>query len=115
VSEGVKSQSSSFINRLKLFEIEKIDVDGKTFQAMKSTLPENAPPLLLIKGIKGYVMCGYLNIEAAEKIGSAAAIVSGVKTFDDVLNAQIKMATTKAKKMGLEPGKIVKDVIAALG
>ena len=98
-----------------MFEIEKIDLGGKTFQAMKSTLPENAPPLLLIKGAKGYVMCGYLNIEAAEKFGSAAVIVSGVKTFDDVLNAQIKMATTKAKKMGLELGKIVKDVIAALG
>ena len=98
-----------------MFEIEKIEVGGKTFHGMKSTLPENAPPLLLIKGAKGYVMCGYLNIEAAEKFGSAAAIVSGVKTFDDVLNAPIKAATTKAKALGLEPGKIVKDVIAALG
>jgi len=98
-----------------LFEIEKIDIGGKTFHAMKSTLPESAPPLLLIKGSKGYVMCGYLNIEAAEKFGSAAAIVSGVKTFDDVLNAPIKAATTKAKQFGLEPGKVVKDVIAAIG
>jgi uncharacterized protein YunC (DUF1805 family) len=98
-----------------LFEIEKIEVGGKTFHAMKSTLPENAPPLLLIKGAKGYVMCGYLNIEAAEKFGSAAAIVSGVKTFEDVLNAPIKASTTKAKQLGLEPGKVVKDVIAALG
>ena len=98
-----------------MFEIEKIDIGGKTFHAMKSTLPESAPPLLLIKGSKGYVMCGYLNIEAAEKFGSAAAIVSGVKTFDDVLNAPIKAATTKAKQFGLEPGKVVKDVIAAIG
>ncbi len=111
----VKFQFPNFIYRFKLFEIEKIEIGGKTFHAMKSTLPENAPPLLLIKGTKGYVMCGYLNIEAAEKFGSAAAIVSGVKTFDDVLNASIKMATTKAKKLGLEPGKIVKDVISALG
>jgi uncharacterized protein YunC (DUF1805 family) len=98
-----------------MFEIEKIEIGGKTFHAMKSTLPENAPPLLLIKGTKGYVMCGYLNIEVAEKFGSAAAIVSGVKTFDDVLNAPIKVATTKAKQLGLEPGKIVRDVIATLG
>ena len=98
-----------------MFEIEKIEIRNKTFHAMKSTLPENAPPLLLIKGAKGYVMCGYLNIEAAEKFGSAAAIVSGVKTFDDVLNAPVKAVTTKAKQLGLEPGKIVKDVIAALG
>jgi uncharacterized protein YunC (DUF1805 family) len=98
-----------------MFQIEKIELHGKTFHAMKSTLPENAPPLLLIKGEKGYVMCGYLNLEAAEKFGSAAAIVSGVKTFEDVLNAPIKASTTKAKQLGLEPGKVVKDVIAALG
>jgi uncharacterized protein YunC (DUF1805 family) len=113
--EGVKSYFLSFIYRLKLFEIEKIEIGGKTFQGMKSTLPENAPPLLLIKGAKGYIMCGYLNIDAAEKFGSAAAIVSGVKTFEDVLNASIKMATSKAKKLGLEPGKLVKDVIAVIG
>jgi len=98
-----------------LFEIEKIEVGGKTFQAMKSTLPDGAPPLILIKGAKGYVMCGYLNIETAEKFGSAAAIVSGVKTFDDVLNAPIKAATTKAKQLGFEPGKTVKDVLANFG
>jgi uncharacterized protein YunC (DUF1805 family) len=113
--EGVKSSDPSLIYRLDMFEIEKIEIGGRSFQAMKSTLPENAPPLLLIKGAKGYVMCGYLNIEAAEKFGSAAAIVSGVKTFDDVLNATIKVVTTKAKQLGLEPGMVVKDVIAALG
>ena len=96
-----------------MFEIEKIDIGGKSLHGMKSTLPD-APPLLLIKGAKGYVMCGYLNIEVAEKLGSAAAMVSGVKTFDDVLNAQIKAATTKAKALGVEPGKVVKDVIAVL-
>jgi uncharacterized protein YunC (DUF1805 family) len=111
----VKSSTINLIYRLNLFEIEKIEISGKSFQAMKSTIPEGAPPLILIKGAKGYVMCGYLNIEAAEKFGSAAAIVSGVKNFDDVLNAPIKAATTKAKQLGLEPGKIVKDVIAALG
>ena len=100
--------------RLGLFEIEKIEIGGKTFHAMKSTLPD-APPLLLIKGTKGYVMCGYLNIAVAEKVGSAAAVVSGVKTFDDVLNAQIKDVTSKALQMGLEPGKVVKDVIVNLG
>jgi uncharacterized protein YunC (DUF1805 family) len=97
-----------------LFEIEKIEIEGKTFHAMKSTLPD-APPLLLIKGAKGYIMCGYLNIEAAEKFGSAAAIVTGVKTFEDVLNATIKASTTKAKELGLEPGKVVKEVLSKLG
>lgn len=97
-----------------MFEIDKFLIDGKAFQGVKSTLPE-LPPLLLIKGDKGFVMCGYLNIEVAEKLGAAAAIVSGVKTFEDVLNAEIKAATSKAKKLGVEPGKVVKDVISKLG
>ena len=97
-----------------MFEIDRLVIDGKTFQAMKSTLPE-LPPLLLIKGENGFIMCGYLNIEVAEKLGAAAAAVSGVNTFTDVLNAEIKAATTKAKNLGVEPGKLVKDVISSLG
>jgi uncharacterized protein YunC (DUF1805 family) len=60
-------------------------------------------------------MCGYLNGEVAERVGLAAAIVSGVNSFEDVLNAQIKTATSKAKELGVGPGMIVKDVISKLG
>ncbi|MBS7620653.1 YunC family protein [Candidatus Bathyarchaeota archaeon] len=49
-------------------------------------------------------MCGFLNIEAAERLDVAAAMVSGVKTFEDVLNAEVKAATTKAKRAGVQPG-----------
>jgi uncharacterized protein YunC (DUF1805 family) len=97
-----------------MFEIDKFVIDGKSFQGVKSTIP-GGPPLLLIKGEKGFVMCGYLNAEVAERVGLAAAIVSGVKSFEDVLNAEVKVSTSKAKELGVEPGKIVKDVIAKLG
>jgi len=97
-----------------MFEIDKFEFDGKSFQGVKSTMP-GGPPLLLIKGEKGLVMCGYLNADAAEKIGLAAAIVSGVNTFDDVLNAQVKVATSKAKELGVEPGMVIKEVISKLG
>ncbi len=97
-----------------MFEIDKFTIDGKTFQGMKSTLPD-LPPLLIIKGEKGFIMCGYLNIDVAEKLGAAAATVSGVNSFTDVLNAEIKASTSKAKKLGVEPGKVVKEVIMKLG
>jgi len=97
-----------------MFEIDKLVIDGKTFQGVKSTLPE-LPPLLLIKGEKGFIMCGYLNMEVAEKLGAAAATVSGVNSFADVLNAEIKASTSKANKLGVEPGKIVKEVLVKLG
>jgi uncharacterized protein YunC (DUF1805 family) len=97
-----------------MFEIDKFTIDGKTFQGVKSTLPD-LPPLLLIKGEKGFIMCGYLNLDVAKRLGAAAAIVSGVNTFTDFLNAEIKAATSKAKKLGVEPGKTVKTVISNLG
>jgi uncharacterized protein YunC (DUF1805 family) len=98
---------------IDMFQIDKIEVNGKSFQGLKVEL-EGLPPLLLIKGEKGFVMCGYLNIDAAERLGAAAAIVSGVKSFEDVLNAEIKAATNKGTSLGLLLGKVVKDVIGVL-
>jgi len=78
-------------------------VDGNACLGMRVELPDS-PPLLLVIAEKGFVMCGFLNIEAAERLGVAAAMVSGVKTFDDVLEAQIKALTSKAKSFGVEVG-----------
>ena len=96
-----------------MIKIDQIFVEGKPFQALKVGL-KKLPPLLLIEGAKGFVMCGYLNIDAAESLGATAAVVSGVKSFEDVLDAEIKTSTTKAKALGLEPGRVVRDVIGAL-
>lgn len=97
-----------------MFEIDKFLIEGKEFQGVLSALPD-LPPLILIKGDKGFVMCGYLNLEVAKKLNAAAAIVSGVNSFDDVLNAEIKAATKNAIELGVIPGRKVKDVIAYLG
>lgn len=53
---------------------------------------------------KGYVMCGYLNIATADKLGDIAAIVRGVKTVDDLLKAKIVEVSEAAKKIGIELG-----------
>ncbi|UCD45546.1 MAG: DUF1805 domain-containing protein [Candidatus Bathyarchaeota archaeon] len=96
-----------------MFKIEKVVVDGSRFLGLKSEF-EGLPPLLLVKGEKGFVMCGYLNIDAAEKVGATAAVVSGVSSFEDILNAEIRSATSKAKALGLEPGMVVREVIGVL-
>lgn len=96
-----------------MIKIDKLAVNGKVFQGLKIEL-KNLPPLILIEGEKGFVMCGYLNIDAAESLEATAAVVSGVKSFEDVLNAEIKTSTTKANALGLKPGRIIRDVIEAL-
>lgn len=86
-----------------MINITTLKVDGKDCLGIRADLPES-PPLLLITAEKGFVMCGFLNVESAEKLGVAAAVISGVKTFEDVLNGQVKAVTTKAKNLGVEVG-----------
>jgi uncharacterized protein YunC (DUF1805 family) len=86
-----------------MISIMSLKLDGKGCLGVRVELPDS-PPLLLIIAEKGFVMCGFLNVEAAEKLGVAAAMISGVKTFDDVLNAQVKAITSKAKSLGAEVG-----------
>ena len=86
-----------------MISVMTVKVDGKACMGLRVDLPDS-PPLLLITAEKGFVMCGFLNIEAAERLGVAAAMVSGVKTFEDVLAAEVKAATTKAKNLGVETG-----------
>jgi uncharacterized protein YunC (DUF1805 family) len=86
-----------------MINVTTIKIDGKSCTGIRTDLPDS-PPLLLVIGEKGFVMCGFLNMESAEKLGVAAAVVSGVKTFEDVLNGQVKAVTSKAKTLGVEVG-----------
>jgi uncharacterized protein YunC (DUF1805 family) len=95
------------LSSLKVFgmiNVTNLRVGGRCFSGMCVDLPDCPAPLLLIIADKGFVMCGFLNVEAAEKLNVAAAVVSGVKSFEDVLNAQVKAATGKARALGVELG-----------
>ncbi|MGC8608503.1 MAG: YunC family protein [Thermoplasmata archaeon] len=95
-----------------MIEIDDVQVEGKTFQFIRTELG-NAP-LLILKGKNGYAMCGYLNIESAEKLGDSAVRVTGVKTLDDLLNAKISDVTSSAQKRGIGKGQVVRDILDRL-
>jgi uncharacterized protein YunC (DUF1805 family) len=86
-----------------MINVDRIKVGDKICLGVKVELPES-PPLLLVIAEKGFVMCGFLNIEVAERLGAAAAMVSGVKTFEDILNAEVRAITSKAKSFGVQLG-----------
>jgi len=86
-----------------LINVDAVRVGDKKFLGVRVELPDS-PPLVLIVAEKGFVMCGFLNIEAAERLGVTAVMVSGVKTFEDVLNAEVEAATSKAKSLGVKLG-----------
>jgi len=96
-----------------MIRISKFEVDGKAGLGLQVGLPDS-PPLVLLIGNKGFVMCGYLNIDAAEKLGVAAAVVTGVSTVEDALNAEVKAATEEAKKNGVDVGMPGREAIRRL-
>lgn len=83
--------------------IELLRVNGKACLGVRVDLP-NSPPLLVIVAERGFVMCGFLNVEAAERLGAAAAMVSGVKSFEDVLGTSVKAVTSGAAALGVRVG-----------
>ena len=90
-------------------ETKNIEIDGKNAVGVKVDL--EGAPLLLIIAPKGYVMCGYLNLKTAEKFGQVAAIVTVVKSFDDILSAKVAGLTTKAKELGIKEGMAGRDAL----
>lgn len=88
-------------------------INGKMAIGLKVDLPDS-PPLVMIIGQTGFIMCGFLNMEAAEKLNVAAATVSGVKNFDDVLEAEVKAVTSKAERKGIKVGMKGRDAVKLL-
>jgi uncharacterized protein YunC (DUF1805 family) len=93
--------------KTQTISLEKGEATGHYIDLGKS-------PLIIIQAKKGYVMCGYLNMNAANKIGDIAGKVTGVKTFDDMLNANVIEVSENAKLAGLKQGINVKDFLNAL-
>lgn len=85
-----------------MIQIENLTIDGQTFTGVEIDL--EPAPLLIIRGERGFLMCGYLNIEAANKLGSAAASISGVKTLNDLLDKEVTRISTKASELGVKEG-----------
>ena len=83
--------------------IKQLEINGKKIIGLEIKNLGKAP-LIIAKTDKGYVMCGYLNIEVAEKLGDVAAIVSGVSSVEELLEKPVKAVTTKARSLGVEPG-----------
>ena len=89
--------------------IEQIALNNGTALGLKFEM-QNAP-LLVIKADKGFVMCGYLDIDMAETLGDVAVRVRGVNTFDDVLDAQVVGATAAAIDLGIDMKMNARDAL----
>ena len=89
--------------------IEEIKLENGSALGLKMDM-EHAP-LLVIRARKGFVMCGYLNMDVANKLGDAAVRVTGVKSFEDVLNAKAVDVSEAAKKLGITIGMPAREAL----
>ncbi len=90
-----------------------IEINGKKIVGFEIDLP-NAPPLIILRGDKGFIMCGYLDIKVAEKLGLVAARITGVKNVEEALDKTINEATSKAIEQGIKPGMKVREILKIL-
>jgi len=96
-----------------MIDVTPLKIDDKVAVGLRADLPDS-PPLLLIIGQTGFVMCGFLNMDTAEKLNVTAAMVRGVKTLDDILKADVRAVTSKAQMKGIKVGMKGKDAVKLL-
>ena len=82
--------------------MEKLDIEGLDLTGY--TIPTPNASLLVIRAPKGMLGCGYINAAVADKLNDAAAIVSGVKNYDDMLKATIHTVSAAAADFGITVG-----------
>jgi uncharacterized protein YunC (DUF1805 family) len=64
----------------------------------------NNSNLIIINSDNGFLMCGYLNMDVANRFGEIAGIVTGVEDIEDALDAKVVELSDNAKKLGLKTG-----------
>jgi len=70
--------------------------------------------LLIIKAPKGFLACGYIKVETAEKLGQACVIVTGVKEYADMLTAKAVALSSKSAALGIKADESGADALAKL-
>jgi uncharacterized protein YunC (DUF1805 family) len=89
--------------------IRKIKIGNNVALGVNLELPNEN--LVVIRAKKGYVMCGYLDMETANKLNDVAAKVKEVRNVDAVLKAKVVEVSEKAKEDGIKEGMTGKDVL----
>ena len=79
--------------------MKRIQIGENLFEGYEIPTPNSV--ILLIKAERGFLGCGYFSRETADKVGDAAVIVTGVKTFEAMLGAKVKAVSAAAAALGV--------------
>ena len=89
--------------------MDNVTINGQSLDAV--AFPTEHSVVLMIRGKKGLLGCGYLSVATADKTGDAVAIVSGVKNYDDMLKAEVKAVSAAAAALGVAAGMTGKEAL----
>ena len=67
--------------------------------------------LLIAVAPRGFVMCGYLDINMAEKLKDAACVVRGVTTIEELLQKPVVRLSAQAQALGVPCGMSGRDAL----
>ena len=79
-----------------------VTLDGIRFECVQ--VPTHKTNILLIKAAGGFLGCGYFDVAVADRVGDAVAIVTGVKSIEEMLKATVVRISARAREAGVTEG-----------
>lgn len=94
-----------------MIKTETLNVNGNAVEGVLLQSPggEGHPNMIVLVCKHGYIMCGYLNQEAATNFGDTACVIGG-SSFDDILKNPVKAVLPEAEKLGIKVGMTGEEV-----
>ena len=89
--------------------ISTVTVSGRQLPAY--TIALQAAALVLVSAPKGFVMCGFLDIAAAEKLSAAACVVTGIQNPAELLDHPVVRLSAPAAALGITVGMSGRDAL----
>jgi len=92
-----------------MINYRKIRIGRKTLETFVFKLAKKN--LIVIRGKRGYVMCGYLNLKVAQAFKEAAVKIVGVSNIKEALATHVHSLTKEAKGLGIYKNQPIRDVL----
>ncbi len=92
--------------------MDTIKVDGRNFDAY--TIKTTNASMLIIRGGRGMLACGYVKLETADRLGDILAVVSGVNSYADMLEKPVVGVSKSAAAIGIKVGMSGEDALRLL-
>ncbi len=96
-----------------MIHVEPIRIDDDVVLGIEVKLPKTT--LIAITTDNGYIMCGALDVGLLNRVLKDRKIIAGratgVRTFDDLLEAPLESVTHGAEELGIKAGTIGRDAL----